>query len=1482
MIHIFHPIVSAWFNRKFGDPTPPQAQAWPHIAAGESVLLAAPTGSGKTMAAFLVCIDQLVRRAIDGELGDGVQIVYVSPLRALSNDIHRNLEEPLAEIREIAKEFGVDLPEIRALVRTGDSTSTERAAVIRNPPHILVTTPESLYLLVTAQKGRGVLCKARSVIVDEIHALARDKRGTHLMLSLERLDDLCGQKLQRIGLSATQRPLDQIANFLVGVDEARQPRKCVIVDAGMSRDLDLAQITPNSELSAVCSHEQWDEIYQLLVEQINAHKSSVIFVNTRRLAERITFRLTEALGESVIACHHGSLSKTQRHQAEQKLKRGELKAIVATASLELGIDIGFIELVCQIGSPRNIAAFLQRVGRSGHSLGLTPKGRLFPLTRDELVEGMSLIRAIRHGILDSIVIPEAPADILIQQIIAAVASREWNERELYNCLSRAWSYRDITEEAFRKHLTIAAEGAAKSRRTNAYVYWDRINGTVKPRRSARLAALTSGGAIPDLAEYRVVTADGTFVGTLDEEFSIESSPGDVFLLGSNSWMIEYVRAGQVVVHDAAGAPPTVPFWQGEAPGRSFELSEEVAHLRKEIESRLNHSSIEAKAETGEAISPEDERAAMLSATLWLETEVSATRHQAEQAARYIAAQLAATGVIPADDQIVFERFFDETGGMQLVVHAPFGARITKAWGLAMRKRYCRRFDFELQATADDNGFVLAMGPQDGFPLESMFQMINSKNARPLLEQALLQIPTFGVRWRWNIARSLSVLRMNAGKRVPPHLQRFRSEDMLTAVFPQSTQCFEHITGDVEFPDHPLIQQTLRDCLTEALDIDRLEMVMRRIESGEIKLAACDTREPSPFSYGLLNSGPYAFLDDAPLEDRRARAVSSRRGLSIDSVRDLGLLDGQAIAVVREECRPTPRDVDELHDVLMQTTGLIAAEFEEFGPYMNELIRAKRAFRFKPNDEIEIWSAMECWPAIRQIWPAAELPECSLPEHLKAAIEADAAIKDLLRGRLEITGPQNSQRLAEDLGLSIGVIESVLPVLESEGVILSGSFSPGCADTEWCDRRILARVHRLTLEGLRQKIKAVDADVFYRFLIDFQNAGIGTQVESIEGIARVVEQLQGWEVPVGAWENELLALRTKNYQESMLDQLCYSGRVGWGRLRNDSNVKSNEDGEGSREKNWVLHRAISMGVFLRADRKWIAGSVHVDPEKIECGREAARILEVLRQSGAVFYEDLQRKSGLLRSQIDDGLRELVSRGIVVSDGFEGIRQLAHAPTGGSNRGASLVPGGRWSLVADESVDTHAPAHIEFWAWQLLKRYGVVFRDLLLREDLAPKWGQMARFYRRLEAQGQVRGGRFVAGVSGEQFALPEVIERLRKLRDAGDDASWHVISAVDPLNLVGILTKDEKISAVRRNKLVIRNGRLLASLVDGELKFKEEVDLSFAEVVRRAVHLNGLVRQRDPFSRQHISNSEITSSHEGRLDRRQKLFHRLELVRNHDA
>ncbi|MGB9253949.1 MAG: DEAD/DEAH box helicase, partial [Candidatus Korobacteraceae bacterium] len=938
-----HPLVAEWFVSRFGTPTEPQEQGWPHILAGRTTLISAPTGSGKTLAAFLICIDRLVRKALDGELRDCTEVLYVSPLKALGNDIQKNLEVPLGEILTLAGERGFLMPEIRTAVRTGDTLMKERREMIKRPPHILVTTPESLYILLTANSSRAILSHVKTVIVDEIHAVADDKRGAHLTLSLERLD-LLANCPTRIGLSATQKPLEDVAHFLTGADRPTP----AIVNIGHRRQLDLAVEIPRSELGPIATNEMWGEIYDRLAELALQHRSTLVFVNTRTLAERVAMHLGERIGEDQVASHHGSLARKLRLNAERKLKNGEIRLLVATASLELGIDIGTVDLVCQINSPRSIAVALQRVGRAGHWRGAISKGRFFATTRDDLLECAAAVRAIRQGDLDVLHIPESPLDILAQQIVAMCACEDWDEDELFDCVRRAYPYRDLKREEYDRILEMLSQGiAAKRGRYGAYLFRDMVNRRLRARRGARLAAITSGGAIPDTAMFTVVAQpEEIVVGTVDEDFAVESNAGDIMLLGNTSWRIRRVSSntGRMIVEDAHGAPPTIPFWRGEAPARTDELSFHVADLRDQLSALLLNTKplpvpanpeLEAAWATPKDLSGDeivtaaprlrhrgiDSTPEVQTAVTWLNDECGLDASAAEQLIEYIVTGRAVLGNVPTQETIIAERFFDEGGGMQLIIHAPFGGRINKAWGLALRKRFCRSFNFELQAAATDNGLNIALAEQHSFPLSDVFHYLQTETVQEILEQAALPSPIFATRWRWDANRSLALLRFQGGKKVPPQIQRIRSDDLLASVFPDVAACPENLEGDIRIPDHPLIQEVMKDVLTEAMDIDGLRRVIDGIRSGAIRCLAVDTPVPSQFSHEILNANPYAFLDDAPLEERRARAVQMRRMLPEAVLNEVGMLDQQAIARVREEARPDVRDSDELHDTLQTLVAL---------------------------------------------------------------------------------------------------------------------------------------------------------------------------------------------------------------------------------------------------------------------------------------------------------------------------------------------------------------------------------------------------------------------------------------------------------------------------------------------------------------------------------------------------------------------------------
>ena len=1467
-LSLFHPVTRRWFSETLGEPTAAQAKGWKAIRERQHTLIAAPTGSGKTLAAFLTALDELFVEGLVTPLPDEVRVVYVSPLKALSADIHKNLAEPRIGLRKTAEAMGIDAPKITAAVRTGDTTTSERAAMIRRPPHILVTTPESLYLLLTAEKSRTMLRTVRTVIVDEIHAVIGGRRGAHLALTLERLQRVAERPLLRIGLSATQKPIEEVAHYLVGarhserggwvgVSEASPPResserrraqespvsadkgqhRVTIIDEGHRREMDLGLEIPNSALSAVMAAEVWEEYYNRLQQLIDEHKTTLVFVNTRKMVERVARHLSERLGEDAVTAHHGSLSKEARLDAEMRLKEGRLKALVATASLELGIDIGHVDLVCQIGSPHRIATFLQRVGRSGHTVAGLPKGRLFPVSRDDMVECTALLRSVRQGELDRIVSHDQPLDVLAQQIVAESSCEEYTEEEMYALMRRAWPYRALQREAFDGVVTMIAEGFSTRRgRRGALIYRDEVNARLRGRRGSRMLSITSGGAIPEVADYRVLLEpEDTFIGTLNEDFAIESNVGDIFQLGNMSWQVMQVGSGVVRVADAKGAPPTIPFWLGEAPARSDELSAAVSALRADVDAMITRSL------TADGTI---ESAAIDVLIEWLMTETGIPRSAAQEIIDYFIGSKQILGVLPTQETLVLERFFDESGGMQLVLHAPFGSRINRAWGLALRKRFCRQFDFELQAAATEDALLLSLGPQHSFPLADVFRYLHPATARDVLVQAFLDAPVWQTRWRWNTTISLAIPRNRGGKKIAPQLQRTMADDLMAAVFPDAAACFENIGGDRQIPDHPLVNQAVRDCLEEAMDFNGLARVLTRIHNDELHLVARDTVEPSPLTHEILNAKPYAFLDDAPLEERRTMSVQTGRS---------GQLDTAAIDRVRDEERPDPRDADELHDALL-TAGFLLDDEVPF-ELAEELVKTRRAALIAlprhsergggrhserggragvseeslPRDSSErmrtqestptehIWIAAERLPELRAVHPSIETI-LKPPASREKAWTREEAIVELLRGRLTIVGPTTAGALARTLAITNEAANAALLKLEAEGVILRGnflhpsSFIPHPSETEWCDRRLLARIHRYTLNRLRSEIEPVSAADFQRFLFNWQHVTPMSKLAAIDGLREVVRQLDGFEAAAAAWERVILPARIDKYDASMLDMLCLTGEVGWARLSSSSSVIS----------------ATPIALFLRENAD-VWRSLREETIETTLSNAARDLLETLRNRGACFSRDLGQP---------DALSELVSAGLVTSDGFAGLRGLF-------DRQARADFAGRWS-AATNSTPMERDTAVEIQAHTFLRRYGVVFRRLLTREANAAPWRELARVYRRLEARGEIRGGRFVTGMSGEQFALPLAVERLREIRRQPPQGSLIVISAADPLNLVGILNNGDRIRSTVTTRIAYRDGIPISFMEGDFLRPVTEVDPAIATEVatalagRRVPVVNGFV------------------------------------------
>ncbi len=1399
----FHPAVAGWFNKTFTNATEAQQQAWPAIQQGQHTLIAAPTGSGKTLAAFLAVLDELVREGLERGLTDETRILYISPLKALSNDIRKNLEAPLQGIADELLHNGLPPVAIRTAVRTGDTTPGERERMRKTPPHILVTTPESLYILLTSESGRAMLRTVRKVIVDEIHALAPNKRGAHLALSLERLQALTATPLTRIGLSATQKPLSTVAEFLIG----NRQQDCTIVDCGYIRERDLAIELPDSPLEAVMANEVWATLYDKLAELVRAHKTTLIFVNNRRLAERAARHLGERLDTTQVAAHHGSLAREHRLDAEQRLKTGQLKVMVATASLELGIDIGDIDLVCQIGSPRSISGFLQRVGRAGHSVGGTPKARLFPTTRDDLVECAALLDAVRRGELDQLQVPPQPVEVLAQQIVAEVSCREWPEAELLNCIRNAYPYRELSQQTFEDVLAMLADGFSTRRgRRSAYLHRDAVNGVLRGRKNARLTAIMNAGAIPDQFDYDVILEpEGHYIGSLNEDFAFESMAGDIFQLGNTSYKILRVERGTVRVEDARGQPPTIPFWLGQAPGRSDELSNSVSRFRELVNAHLENG--------------------IAATTAWLRDELGLGAISAQQIADYLAAAKAALNMLPTQTEIVFERFFDEAGDQHIVIHSPYGARLNRAWGLALRKKFCRKFNFELQAAALEDSIVISLGATHSFPLQEVTGYLKSAGVRETVTQAVLQAPLFMTRWRWVASIALAIQRNRNGRRVPAQFQRMDAEDLIAVTFPDQLACQDNIVGEREIPDHPLVNQTIDDCLNEAMDIAGLEKLLKRFENGEIQILCKDLTSPSTLAQEILVAKPYAFLDDAPAEERRTQAVNARRFADPEDAAALQSLSPEAIAQVRSEAWPCMQSPDELHDALWTLGYLSDADFKRdagLEPQMQVLMHDRRATRLLINNkECGLYVCAERLSQWLALYPEAELvPAIQAAGPLaRKEWDADAALIDILRSHLEGTGPVGEQALADELLLPLTRVQYALLALQQEGCIMQGHFDPAIQQLQWCERGLLARIHRYTLQNLREQIQPVTTAEYMRFLFAWHGLE-GVRGEGEAAVAAALQKLEGFPVPAAAWEQFVLADRVGFYTTQDLDVLCNSGRFIWlragGSKSSQTTIKSTPV---------VLLPRETAGHWLgKGLRENIADTLSA---------YALAVYQCLQQRGAVFFIDIVQLTGLLRTQVEQALAELAAKGLAHADGFAGLRALITPPSqrmSFARRGrASNVAGefdraGRWGLISYNSGEvsheesgwfTTPYATLEHLAAVFLKRYGVVFRKLLQREPHAPPWRELLYVYRRMEARGEIRGGRFVAGHSGEQFALPEAVGLLRNQRRSNDE-QWVTLSAADPLNLSGLIMPGPRIPVSGKNRLLFRNGALVGWLLGKEL------------------------------------------------------------------
>lgn len=1388
----FHPVIQAWFARRFpAGPTDPQRHAWPDIASGDDVLVAAPTGSGKTLTAFMVGINEFFCSPPDAQ-PLGPSIVYLSPLKALATDIRHNLQQPLEELASLAVEMGYEAPPIRVEVRTGDTSQTERQQHVRKPPHIYVTTPESFYLLLTSPNGRNILRHVSTVIVDEIHYMAPDKRGTHLTLSLERLDRLTmetsGRRAQRIGLSATQRPLELVADFLSGVDRIRPTR---IVDCVAARSVDFAISLPATELEAVMPTEQFHEVLGQLADMVAQHTTTLIFVQSRRLAERLAHELTDVLlenslvgdAEQSVAAHHGSMSHERRHLIESKLRAGQLRALVATASLELGIDIGPVDLVVQVGSPRSISTFLQRAGRANHRVGGIPTARLIPFNRHELIEAIALLDSVRRGELDVLQIPEEPIDVLMQQLVAEVSTRADDTPDaLYELVRHAYPYRNLSRATFDEALEFVSHGVFTGRgQRGQQLSLDPINDTVRPRRSAKHAAIMNGGTIPDLGDYNVIVdPDNQVIGQLSEDFAIESAVGDVFLLGTHAWRVVRVEQSSVRVVDADGAEPSVPFWFGESPARTWELSQAVSRLYEELSDPLTVRDV-------------------VGAKSILTAIPGVSAEAAEQTVTFLSASLDALGVLPSQHCVVIERFFDETGSTQLVVHAPFGARVNRALGLALRKRFCVTFDFELQAAADDDAITIALGPHHSMELSTIMPMVRPSSFRTVLEQAVLPLPMLKTRWRWNGVRSLVINRTSSGARRPIQWIRMDADDLMAAVWPSLAACQENApAGPIPIPDHVLVRQTLRDVFFEPLDVAALETVLRGVDDGSIRVHTVDTPTPSPLAQGILTGRPYTFLDDAPLEERRSRAVSLDRhlgavgadGLPVPSQRHA--LDADLVAEAVASAAPRIRDRHELADFLH--TYFALRPVPEWQSMFDELVTEGRALE------------------VDGTWVSATRP--NVMDELALDDEA-AAI--LVTAHLEVAGPATVATLIGEDVLGAGPLRgaplSALRASTALARLEALGFAIALPNETWCTRNMYQRLQRRARARERRRQPTVSLEQFLTFLLHYQHLAPGSQLSGRAGLLEVIRQLQGVEIAAGEWESQIFARRVSDYEPAWLDELCLAGEVTWARLTpktsSDDSRRSSSSPSGTtpitfadREDFWTLI------TIARHRREFVAPSNGASRD----------VYELLTTRGAQFRADLPRLLGRLPDDVNDGLWDLVARGVAHADSFHAVRNLLRGTRSGTNRRhargrqrsdlSTGVGEGRWMHLPTESseVDRLILEDLgEFLANQMIARWGLVTYELYEAEDVSVPWLYVVRALRKFEAQGRVVGGRFVTGLRGEQYASREALDLLMSAPRVPE----FEISACDPLNLTGGIMSGARVPA--RPKHSVRVGGDLSLL-----------------------------------------------------------------------
>ncbi|MGJ8663013.1 MAG: DEAD/DEAH box helicase [Marinicella sp.] len=1298
---MFNPIIQQWFTQQYSQPTQVQAAAWKEIQSGKDVLISAPTGSGKTFAAFLSAIDQL--HTAQADESTGLKVIYISPLKALSNDININLTEPLDAINTM--QTGDTC--ITSSVWTGDTSSYAREKIKLKPPHILVTTPESLYNILTSQAGRSIMHGVETVIIDEIHALAPNKRGAHLLLTLMRLEALAYIRPQRIAISATQRPIEKMQHYVL------HPQFSAVVNLGHKRHMELSIEIPPSPLAAIMSNEQWGEVHHQVAEAIKKHNTTLVFVNNRRLAERVAKHLAERVGDKLVTAHHGSLAKEHRLQAEQALKAGQLKAIVATASLELGIDIGDVDLVIQLGSPGSIQSFLQRVGRSGHGVDRIPKGIIHPMTIDDLLEATALFVAIEEGTLDETSFPKQPLDVLAQQIIAEVSQKTWQAEQLYHLFSTASLYSNLSKRQFYQVVNMLADGySGRSTYQRALIFFDEAMDQIRPRKAASLTALLNGGTIPDQFDYDVrLLPDDLKIGTLNEDFSFESIPGDIFQLGNHSYRILKVQSGTVFVEDAAGQPPNIPFWFGVQMWRSDELSQAVSNLRLQFNKHLSD-----KKQTGDL------------------SKLPVNESGLSQLLNYAGKTKDVLGVIPSQQDIVVERFFDGNNDMHLVIHSVFGSRVNRAWGLALRKRFCRQFNFELQAAALEDALILSLSSTHSFELEIVQHYLKASSVKEVLIQALLDTPFFVTQWRWNASVALAVKRRRGGKRVLPQFQRNEAEDLVAEIFPDQIACAENIAGNRTVPDHPLVEQTIVDCTEGIMDVDRLADILKAIEVESINIHYVDSHTPSPTSLAIINARNYAFLDEAPAEERRTLAIHTK---SLDESFAAYKLSQADIESFNQQLKPKVRDLDELQEWVFFHGLLWPDESQAFQEGLQQLIDAKRLNQIQLKGINIIYSPK--YEQLIDVWS-------NHPERLDVSL-----IESLVANRLTLSGLVEFEALNHRIPVAASLLLQTLQLLEAKGVAFL--YAKGThSNDQWIERNHLARLRKSQLSQARRDVKTLSSGGYEDFLKEWQF--VSQPAVGIEGLTQVLHQWQGFATNALSWEEEILGPRVQDYHGMMLDMLCQSGQFIWKRTKA---VLVSDD---------LNQMTIQKTKFTFLENR-LAHLFPAIKEVEQLNAKSRMVLSVIESHGAQFFRELLAYTDLMPIELEQVLIYLIKEGLIVADGFQALRVFSQSP---ADRRRQLIKAkkyannlgylemmGRWSVIEQKQVE------IKDYIAMMMNRYGVLSYDIWNLEQMPVKWRNVSFELQRMEARGEVVAGRFVDHMAGMQFALPVAYKKIISLQ-----------------------------------------------------------------------------------------------------------------------